>query len=75
MVGNLKRAVNELRYIYFLLKLNFVGMPGWLSGWVSDFGSGYDPGVLGSSPTSGSRHGACFSLFLCLCLSLSPSLS
>ena len=29
-------------------------MPGWLSGWVSALGSGYDPGVPGSSPTSGS---------------------
>ena len=25
-------------------------------------------GVPGSSPTSGSLHGACFSLCLCLCL-------
>ena len=32
------------------------------------FGSGRDPGDLGSSPTSGSLHGACFSL--CLSLSL-----
>ena len=30
-----------------------------------------DPGVPGSSPTSGSLHGACFSVCLCLCLSLS----
>ena len=36
------------------------------------FGSGRDPGVPGSSPTSGSLHGACFSLchvsslFVCL---------
>ena len=29
-----------------------------------------DPGVPGSSPTSGSLRGACFSLCLCLCLSL-----
>lgn len=25
-------------------------------------GSGHDPGILGSSPTSGSPQGACFSL-------------
>ena len=37
------------------------------------FGSGHEPGVQGSSPTSGSLRGACF--FLCLCLSLSCSLS
>ena len=37
----------------------------------SAFGSGRDPGPLGSSPTSSSLHGACFSLCLCLCLSLS----
>ena len=30
-----------------------------------------DPGDLGSGPTSGSQHGACFSLSLCLCLCLS----
>ena len=33
-----------------------------------------DPGVLGSSPTPGSLHGACFSLCLGLCLSFSVSL-
>ena len=30
------------------------------------FGPGYDPGDLGSSPMSGSLHGAYFSLCLCL---------
>ena len=37
------------------------------------FGPGPDPGDLGSSPMSGSPHGACFSLCLCLyplCVSL-----
>ena len=53
----------------------FLGMPGWLSGWASAFDSGHDPGVTGSSPTSGSLHGAYFSLCLCLCLSLSLCLS
>ena len=42
------------------------GMPGWLSGWVSAFGSGRDPEILGSCPTSGFLLGACFSLSLCL---------
>ncbi|XP_072647567.1 cotranscriptional regulator ARB2A isoform X21 [Canis lupus baileyi] len=51
------------------------GTPGWLSGLASAFCPGRDPGVLGSSPTSGSLHGACFSLCLYLCLSLSLSLS
>uniref|UniRef100_A0A8I3P4S2 Ferritin n=1 Tax=Canis lupus familiaris TaxID=9615 RepID=A0A8I3P4S2_CANLF len=50
------------------------GIPGWLSGLAPAFGPGCGPGVPGSSPASGSRHGDCFSL-LCLCLSLSPSLS
>ena len=36
---------------------------------------GCDPGVPGSSPTSGSLHGACFSLCLCLCLFLSVSMN
>ena len=38
-------------------------------------GSGRDPGVPGSSPTSGSLQGACFSLCLCLCASLSLCVS
>ena len=32
-------------------------MPGWLSGWVSAFGLGHDPGILGLSPTSSSLLG------------------
>ena len=47
------------------------GIPGWLSGLAPAFGPGCNPGVPGSSPTSGSWHGACFSLRLCLWLSLS----
>ena len=31
-----------------------VGAPGWHSGWASAFGSGRDPGVMGSSPTPAS---------------------
>ena len=46
------------------------GMPEWLSVWLSAFGSGHDPRVLGSSPTSGSPWGVYFSLCLCLCLSV-----
>uniref|UniRef100_A0A8I3MD40 Uncharacterized protein n=1 Tax=Canis lupus familiaris TaxID=9615 RepID=A0A8I3MD40_CANLF len=42
-----------------------------INGLAPAFGPGRDPGVPGSSPTSGSRHGAYFSLLLCLCLSLS----
>ena len=42
------------------------GTPGWLSGWVPAFVPGWDPGVPGLSPASGSLHGACFSLCLCL---------
>ena len=45
--------------------------PEWLSGRASAFGSGRDPGVLGLSPTLGSLHGACFSLCLYVCLSVS----
>ena len=43
--------------------------PLWVSPvvqWFSTtFGPGHDPGDLGSSPTSGFLHGACFSLCLC----------
>ena len=44
-------------------------IPGWLGGLALAFGSGHDPGVLRSSPISGSLHGACFSLCLCVCVS------
>ena len=47
-----------------------IGAPGWLSGWASPFGSGHNSGVWGLSPTSGSLQGACFSLCLCLYLTL-----
>ena len=57
------------------LKKSIIRAAWVLSGWVSAFGSGRDPGIPGSSLTSGSLHGACFSsLCLCLCLSLSGSL-
>ena len=67
--------------VYFGIHLKFPminifkirGIPGWLSGWASTFGSGRDPRFLGWSPTSGSLQGACFSLCLCLCLSLCVS--
>ena len=49
------------------------GAPGWLSGWVSAFGSGHGLGVLGWSPASSSPQGACFSL--CQSLPLSVYLS
>ena len=44
-----------------------LGIPGWLSSLAPDFSPGHGPGVLESSPTSGSQHGACF--FLCLSVS------
>ena len=67
-------CVSEMKQKY---KQNFIfwGTPGWLSGWASALGSGCDPRVPGSSPTSSSLHGACFSLRLCLYLSLSLCVS
>ena len=51
----------------------------WVAQVAQWFGAAFSPrcgpGDLGSSPTSGSLHGACFSLCLCLCLPLSLSLS
>ena len=58
---------------FFYLKRFYLGAPGWFSGWSSAFLSGCDPGVLGSSPTSGSLQGAYFSFCFCLCLSLCVS--
>ena len=59
-----------LSQINKILKKKKRGMPGWLSGWASAFGSGHDPRVPRLSPTPGSLCGTCFSLCLCLCLSL-----
>ena len=56
----------------FFIKILFRAA-GWLSSWAPAFSLGRDPGVSGSSPTSGSLHGASFSLYvsasLLLCLS------
>ena len=70
-----EKGFDKMQHPFLILK-NHVRDP-----WVAQrfsvpaFGPGRDPGVLGSSPTSGSLHGVCFSLCLCLCLSLSLSLS
>ena len=47
-------------------QMGAAGVAQWFS---ATFGPGHDPGDPGSSPASGSLHGACFSLCLCLCLS------
>ena len=56
------------------IKVKIMGIPGWLSDSAPAFGLGRDPGVLGSSPVSGSLHGACFSL-CCVSASLSVCLT
>ena len=43
-------------------KTQVLGMPGWLRGLALALGSGRGPGVPRSSPTSGSLHGAYFSV-------------
>ena len=55
--------------MFCVLDKRMTGIPGWLSGLVPAFGPGHDPGVPGSSPASGSLHGACFCLCLCVCVS------
>ena len=54
------------------LRKSYGGASGWLSVWASAFGSGRDPGVLRSSPASGSPQEACFSAYVSasLCVSL-----
>ena len=59
--------------LFYINNNSFPGMLGWLTGWTSAFGSGRDPGVLGSSPTLVSPRGGCFSPCLCLYLSLRVS--
>ena len=58
-----------IKTLVTVLRATF-GALGWLSGCVSAFGSGRDSGALGLGPASGFLHGACFSLYLCFCLSL-----
>ena len=60
-------AVNDGQlfcFVFFSFKESPLGRLGG-----SAFGSGRDPGVLGSSPALGSLQGACFSL-ASLCVSL-----
>ena len=52
-----------------------IGQPRWCSGLAPPAAQGVILETLGSSPTSGSLHGACFSLCLCLCLSFSLCVS
>ena len=61
-------------YVINCYDVDFLGDP-WGAQWVTAFGLGRDSGVLESSPTLGSLHGACFSLCLCLCLFLSLGVS
>ena len=67
------QLITELQITWgqILIEEDKQGIPEWLSSLVSAFGPGCEPGILGSSPTLGSLHGACFSLCLCLCLPLS----
>ena len=59
-------------YIKSSLERNAIGAA-WVAQWFSAaFSPGRDPGDRGSGPTSGSLHGAYFSLCLWICLSLSP---
>ena len=66
---------NKRRCTKNFKNVNNSGCLGGSMVWVSAFCPGHDPGVPGSSPTAGSLHGACFSLFLCFCLSLSLCVS
>ena len=61
------RAYPTTHEIMTWAKIKSQGNPGWLSGLVPAFDSGHDPRIPGSSPTSGSLPGDCFSLCLCLC--------
>ena len=62
-------TTQSLVFYKALHKHGHLGMPEWLSSWVSAFGSGRDLRALGLSPASGSQWGACFSFCLCLCVS------
>lgn len=61
--------------IWYSMKYSKLGDPWVAQCWAPALGPGCDPGAPGSSPMLGSVYGACFSLGLCLCTSLSLSLS
>ena len=63
----MKSALTYELELSFPLKKNLFG--GSLGGSSATFSSGHDPGDLGLSPSSGSQHGASFSLCLSLCVS------
>ena len=69
----LKQCVEVSIVLVLLISMPFVDLDKYSLKNMCRGGSGLDPGVLGSSPTSGSPQGACFSLCLCLCLSLCVS--
>ena len=54
-------------------RINLLGQPQWHSGLAPPVAQGMILGDPGSSPTTGSPHEACFSLCLCLSLSLCVS--
>ena len=60
--GDRRRSIKEpANHTSHRSKIENTGTPRWLRGLAPAFGPGHDPGVLGSSPTSGSLRGACFS--------------
>ena len=61
-----KKKQSEMKNAITEIQNRLEGIPGWLSGLAPAFGLGRDPGVPGWSLASGSLHGACFSLCLCL---------
>ena len=50
-----RRVYSNIKYCTRADKKPLEGIPGWLSGLAPAFGPGCDPGVLGSSPASGSH--------------------
>ena len=67
-----KDCISSTPSLQEMLKKAFQGTPGWLSCRASAFGSGHNPGVLGSSPASDSFWGASFCLCLCLSFFQTP---
>ena len=62
-------------FIHFFFKIPHMGAAPVVQRFSAACSPGCDPGDRGSSPKSGSLHGACFSLCQCLCFSLSVCLS
>ena len=67
----IRKSLKQLRKDFKVVRQGLkLGIPGWLSGLAPAFGPGCDPGVLKSSPASGSMEPVSPSVYISASLSL-----